>query len=596
MAECPQILLDKSDGFLHLSSPMKLVPLQIAAALSPVIERIAGRALPLENLLKPCLDAQFGDYQCNVAMSLAKELKQNPGQIAEQIAREADLSDFCEPPQIAGAGFINLRLKKEFLAACLTRMAVEPNLGVARADNPRKIVIDFSSPNVAKQMHVGHIRSTILGDTLSRILRFTGHEVVTDNHIGDWGTQFGKLLLGYKGHLDKEALARDPIAELERLYKLVNDQCEREAKEGVETTINAAREELRKLQDGDCENLELWERFIELSKGSFDRIYDRLGVKFDFTLGESFYNPRLKDVVRELVSAQIARESQGAIVVFFDGERELEDKPFLIQKSDGAALYSTTDLATLKYRLATWHADEIIYVTDSRQQLHFKQLFATAKKWGLNVRLTHVWFGTILGADNKPLKTRSGEPVKLADLLDEAEARASKLVEGKDEFSAEQKKQIARVVGIGSLKYADIGQNRTLDYVFDWDKLLSLNGNTAPYLQNAYARIQSIFRKGQVEPGGEPQWELVEAQELDLAKHLLRFGELLQIVVEDYRPHVLCTYLFELAQKYHSFYEHCPVLKSEGKLRASRLHLCALTAKTLQTGLGLLGIETVEQM
>ncbi len=575
---------------------MKLVPLQIAEVFSPVINQIAGRDVPVVSLIKPCLDAQFGDYQCNIAMVLAKELKRNPRELAEQIIKETDLTAICEPLEIAGAGFINLRLRKDFLASCLTRMVTEQNLGVDKTEKPKKIVIDFSSPNVAKQMHVGHIRSTILGDTLASILRFSGHEVITDNHIGDWGTQFGKLLLGYKNDLDKAALDRDPIAELERLYKLVNDQCEKEKKEEKSETIHAAREELRKLQDGDCENLELWERFIEMSKGSFDRIYTRLGVRFDYTLGESFYNPKLKAVVQELIAAQIARESEGAIVVFFDGEKELGDKPFLIQKSDGAALYSTTDLATLKYRMEEWKADEIIYVTDSRQQLHFKQLFATAKKWGIDVKLTHVCFGTILGPDNKPIKTRSGEPVKLVDLLDEAEARAAKLIETKGEFTDDTKKQIARVVGIGSLKYADIGQNRTLDYVFDWDKLLSLNGNTAPYLQNAYARIQSIFRKGQVELSGVPEWELVEPQEITLGKHLLRFGELLQVVVEDYRPHVMCTYLFELAQMYHSFYEHCPVLKSEGNLRESRLHLCELTAKTLQTGLALLGIETVEQM
>ncbi|MDZ4742417.1 MAG: arginine--tRNA ligase [Verrucomicrobiota bacterium] len=575
---------------------MKLVPLQIAEVFSPVINQIAARDVPVVSLIKPCLDAQFGDYQCNIAMVLAKELKRNPRELAEQIIKETDLTAICEPLEIAGAGFINLRLRKDFLASCLTRMVTEQNLGVDKTEKPKKIVIDFSSPNVAKQMHVGHIRSTILGDTLASILRFSGHEVITDNHIGDWGTQFGKLLLGYKNDLDKAALDRDPIAELERLYKLVNDQCEKEKKEEKSETIHAAREELRKLQDGDCENLELWERFIEMSKGSFDRIYTRLGVRFDYTLGESFYNPKLKAVVQELIAAQIARESEGAIVVFFDGEKELGDKPFLIQKSDGAALYSTTDLATLKYRMEEWKADEIIYVTDSRQQLHFKQLFATAKKWGIDVKLTHVCFGTILGPDNKPIKTRSGEPVKLVDLLDEAEARAAKLIETKGEFTDDTKKQIARVVGIGSLKYADIGQNRTLDYVFDWDKLLSLNGNTAPYLQNAYARIQSIFRKGQVELSGVPEWELVEPQEITLGKHLLRFGELLQVVVEDYRPHVMCTYLFELAQMYHSFYEHCPVLKSEGNLRESRLHLCELTAKTLQTGLALLGIETVEQM
>jgi arginyl-tRNA synthetase len=458
--------------------------------------------------------------------------------------------------------------------------------------------VDFSSPNVAKPMHVGHIRSTILGDSLARILRLLGHQVVTDNHIGDWGTQFGKLLVGWKNHLDRAALQRDPIGEMERLYKLVNS-----ASETDPAVLEAARQELVKLQQGDEENLRIWREMIALSQVQFDTVYGRLGVKFDHTLGESFYNSRLGPLVQELGGKGIARESEGAIAVFFEDIPQLKDTPALIRKSDGAFNYTTTDLATLAYRLETWAPGEIIYVTDGRQQLHFQQLFTTFSRWhpDAKVRLAHVWFGSILGEDGKPFKTRSGETVKLSDLLDEAEERALAVVSEKNpELPEATRREIARVVGLGAVKYADLLPKRQGDYVFSWDKMLALNGNTAPYLQYAYARIRSIFRKGNVADsaaGAEATRLKLEApQELALAKHLLNFGLVLEAVAEDYRPNFLCNYLYDLAGHFTAFYENCPVLKSEPEQRTSRLLLCELPSKVLKHGLEVLGIETLEQM
>jgi arginyl-tRNA synthetase len=445
-------------------------------------------------------------------------------------------------------------------------------------------------------MHVGHIRSTILGDCLARTLRLLGHHVITDNHIGDWGTQFGMLLVGWKRDLDAAALKRDAIGEMERIYKKISAECKENA-----ATLEAARQELVKLQSGDTENLRIWREMIALSQVQFDAIYGRLGVKFDHTLGESFYNPHLAGLVVEHISKGIARESEGAQVVFFDDNPQLKDHPALIRKSDGGFNYTTTDLATLAYRLKTWSPQEIIYVTDGRQQLHFQQVFAAFLRWhpeAAKTRLAHVWFGSILGEDGKPFKTRSGETVKLADLLDEAEERALKIVTEKSpELPEAQRKEIARVVGLGAVKYADLLPNRQSDYVFSWDKMLALQGNTAPYLQYAYARIRSIFRKAGEIPNTTSNLQLVSPEETSLAKHLLSFGITLDAVAEEYRPNFLCNYLYELTGKFTSFYENCPVLKAEtAELRASRLALCDLTAQVLKEGLNALGIEVLEQM
>lgn len=553
-------------------------------------------------LVRPCPDPKFGDYQTNALMSLAKERKTNPRQLATNVVAKLDVSDLCEKVEIAGAGFLNFRIKPEAIGAMLQSAARGEHLFFQKTTAARTAIIDFSSPNVAKPMHVGHIRSTILGDSLARVLRLLGHRVITDNHIGDWGTQFGKLLIGWKHHLDSAALKADPIGEMERLYKLVNAACEKDP-----AVLESARQELVKLQGGDAENLGIWREMIALSETQFQRVYGRLGVKFDYTLGESYYNPRLKKVIDELKASGLARESEGAMAVFFEGNPELKDHPALVQKSDGASNYATTDLATLQFRFegGSWGGkpDEIIYVTDARQQLHFKQIFNIFRRWqsDSNVKLAHVWFGSILGEDGKPFKTRSGDTIKLEDLLDEAEERAFKVVSEKNpDFPEAQRKEIARVVGLGAIKYADLQQNRQTDYVFSWDKMLSFQGNTAPYLQYSYTRVRSIFRKGGVEDtarlleGQAPVLAAVE--EITLAKHLLNFGLVLQAVAEDYRPNYLCSYLYELSGHFSRFYENCPVLKAEEAQRGVRLALCDLTARVLKQGLEVLGIETTEQM
>jgi arginyl-tRNA synthetase len=578
--------------------PHKLIELKLQAAVRAVLPD----ADAVDVLVRPCPDPKFGDYQSNALMALARARKMNPRQLAAGVLAKLDVGDLCEKVEIAGAGFLNFRLLPSALAGSLQSAARGEHLFFDQAARLRTVVIDFSSPNVAKPMHVGHIRSTILGDCLARTLRLLGHRVITDNHIGDWGTQFGMLLLGWKQHLKPDALKADPLGEMERLYKLVSS-----AGEIQEPVRDAARQELVKLQGGDEENLRLWREMIALSQKQFDTIYGRLGVKFDHSFGESFYNDRLKSLVEELLVKGLARESDGALAVFFDDDPQLKDKPALIRKSDGGYNYTTTDLATLEYRMKTWQPDEIIYVTDGRQQLHFQQVFTAFRNWRsslgprpLTLKLAHVWFGSILGEDGKPFKTRSGETVKLADLLDEAEERALKIVSEKNpDLPEAQRLEIARVVGLGAVKYADLLPNRQSDYVFSWDKMLALQGNTAPYLQYAYTRIKSIFRKmGETSNIQHPtsNIQLAAPEEVVLAKHLLTFGLTLEAVAEEYRPNFLCNYLYELAGKFTSFYENCPVLKADADTRASRLKLCASTARVLKHGLAVLGIETVEQM
>jgi arginyl-tRNA synthetase len=524
-------------------------------------------------------------------MGLAKQRQMNPRQLATDVVAQLDVAEWCEPVEIAGPGFLNFRLRPEAVNVALQTALASAKPFITPAATPRTVVVDFSSPNVAKPMHVGHIRSTILGDSLARVLRLLGHRVVTDNHIGDWGTQFGMLLLGWKTQLDEAALAADPIGELERIYKLINAD---------EALRDDARAELVKLQNGDEKNLGIWRRMIELSQVQFDHVYSRLAIEFDETLGESFYNPILAGVVEDLISQNIAEESEGAMAVFFPDDAQLADKPAIVRKSDGAANYTTTDLATLQHRLAEWAPDEIVYVTDGRQQLHFQQLFKIFRRWksDATVRLEHVWFGSILGPDGKPFKTRSGEVVRLADLLDEAQERAYAVVSEKNaELDETQRREISRVVGLGALKYADLSNNRQTDYVFDWDKMLALQGNTAPYLQYAYTRARSIFRKVDAPDFANITVAAAAPEELGLAKHLMNFGQTLEMVADDHRPNFLCNYLFELAGHFSCFYEACPVLKAKTDVeRESRLALCELTGRVLKTGLEVLGIEVTEVM
>jgi arginyl-tRNA synthetase len=558
-----------------------------------LLQAITGLIPEAENekiYVRPCADLQHGDFQSNAVMALAKKHRMNPRHLADRLLEDLDLSELCQAVEVAGPGFLNFKIRTELIENSLGCALVKECPFVDRVKKPSTVVMDFSSPNVAKPMHVGHIRSTILGDSLTRVLRLLGHEIIADNHIGDWGTQFGMLLLGWKTILDTSALEKDAIAELERLYREINEN---------ESLRDEARAELVKLQQGDKENNDIWRRMVALSQEQFDVVYGRLGVHFDQVLGESFYNPFLRETVDQLQKTQIAEESDGALVVRFSDNKQLADKPAIVQKSDGAANYTTTDLATLAYRLSEWSPDKIVYVTDGRQQLHFQQLFAIFKRWRTDskVELEHVWFGSILGADGKPFKTRSGQTVRLSALLDEAEERGFNAVTQKNPgLSEEERRKIGRIIGLGALKYADLSNNRQSDYVFDWDKMLSLQGNTAPYLQYAYTRVRSIFRKTE-----QPDWsrvsiQLTEAEEISLAKHLMNFGHTLEMVAEDHRPNFLCNYLYELAGHFSRFYETCPVLKAEQGQQESRLALCELTSRVLRKGLAALGIEVTEVM
>lgn len=537
-------------------------------------------------------DTRFGDYQTNAAMVLAKQMRANPRDLAQQLADYFECGDVCDKPEIAGPGFLNFRLRPEWVARHLAALSGDARCAVVVAAHPQRVIIDFSSPNIAKPMHIGHIRSTILGDTLARTARFLGHDVVTDNHLGDWGTQFGKVLYGWKHLLDRAALERDPIGEMTRLYREVN------ALEQNDPAVHkAAREELVKLQQGDAENRAIWQQLVDLSWSEFEDIYTRLGVPFDERLGESFYDPALAPLVEKLLAAKIAEISEGATCIFFPEEPALADKPCLIRKSDGGFLYATTDLATIEYRVERWSPDAIWYVTGAPQQLHFQQVFAAARRMGVTTRLEHIPFGSILGEDHKLMKTRSGDNVALRDVLDEAVTRARAMIEEKNpELPAEEKNHIARIVGLGAVKYAELSQHRMTDYVFSWSKMLSLQGNTAPYLQNAYVRVRSIFRKLGSELGEARGVQLTEPTELALAKKLLQFGETVPLVLHEFRPNLLANYLFETANAFHAFYEACPVLKSEGITQHSRLVLCEATARVLKQGLDLLGVEALERM
>ena len=646
----------------------------------PALAELIDPPDPWLEMIRRAQDARFGDYQANFAMALGKQLNKKPQEVAAEVAARLDVADICEPPQVAGPGFINLRLKDEWLIGQLTAAINDPRLGVAPVSRPRTFVIDFSAPNVAKPMHVGHIRSTVIGDALCRILRFLGHTVISDNHLGDWGAQFGMIIFGYKHFLDADAYRNRPVQELARLYRLVRqlvdyfaakeslpelerrlkdkeqalaaqraaaapapgqkaDKKLREAVQKLENSVKEAAEEVEsaeskitavdgdpmlaqlaamhpdirrqtqaetaKLHANDAENLALWHEFMPYCLEDIDRIYRRLGVRFDHTLGESFYHAMLPGVVEELRRRGIAQESQGAICVFVEGQ----PVPMIVQKQDGAFLYATTDLATIRYRMEQWRPDAILYVVDHRQSMHFQQLFGAARLLGYDgLELQHISFGTVLGKDGRPFKTRAGDTVGLEGLLDEAVFRAAKIVAGNDdtmpdgpELSPEQRACVAETVGIAALKYADLSQNRTSDYEFNYDKMLAMNGNTATYMQYAYARVRSIFAKGSIDfqqlRVSGAAITLGSPAERALALELLRFGDALSIAMTDYRPNQLTAYLFDLANCFSTFFEKCHVLRAETpELRNSRLLLCDLTARTIQKGLELLGIGVEEKM
>ncbi|MBK1834264.1 arginine--tRNA ligase [Roseibacillus ishigakijimensis] len=552
-------------------------------------------------------DIRHGDYQSNAAMMLAKAAKKNPRALAEEVLThlEPALAGKAEV-SLAGPGFINFKLAPAFFAEQVRVLFGDDRLGVPMVGDRKRIVVDFSAPNVAKPMHVGHIRSTVIGESLARVATFLGHEVIKDNHIGDWGTQFGMVLWAWKKELDEKALEEEPLRELLRLYRLGSSSSKAE-----EAIADECRAELVKLQQGDAENTAIWQRCIELSKKGLNAIYDRLDVSFDYWLGESFYNDRLAPLVEEMVSSGMARESEGAICVFSDGElppkkdpflkttkEGVEDYPFLIRKRDGGFNYATTDIATIDYRLAEWEAEVIWYVVDFRQEEHFTRLFHVARRRGCQAELAHVKFGTILGKDGTPLKTRAGDLPQLEDVINDAVAAARKSVAEKSFLEDEQEKEeLAELIGVSAIKFMELSHRRESDYTYDLEKMVALEGDTAPYLQYSYVRCRSIFRKleEEVALAGE-DFVLADEREIHLARTLAKYGEVVPQVLEDLRPNILASYLLDLARAYHSFFQSCPVLKSEGATKASRLTLCEVTARVLQSGLALLGIGVPEKM
>ncbi len=643
---------------------------RFATALEPLVDSTAE----LMSMIRAANDSKFGDYQANVAMPLGKRLGKPPREIATQIMESVNLDGLCDSMEVAGPGFINLKLDDDWLKSRLATALTEDRLGVSAVTSPKTYVVDFSSPNVAKPMHVGHIRSTVIGDAISKILKFAGHNVVTDNHVGDWGTQFGMIIYGYKHFLNADAYQKDPVTELGRLYKFVRQLVDYHAAklkvddvadkiieltgqlaglkekqaaatdkaetkkvkkelsavqkrletqketggslkakiEAIESdadllsVANAHAEigqkvllETAKLHEGDKQNKELWTEFLPFCWEDMRKIYRRMDIEHDHELGESFYHDMLGDVVTDFEANGFARTSDGAVCVFMD---EYET-PMIIRKKDGAFLYSTTDLATIKYRVEHFKADAALCVVDHRQHEHFDKLFDAARLWGYDdIELSHVSFGTVLGEDGKPFKTRSGETVGLESLLDEAESRALAIaVEQNPDLTVEAQQNIAKVVGIGSLKYADLSQNRSSDYKFSYDKMLALRGNTAAYLQFSYARVQGIIRKtgadmDKVRSNPVP-FEFATEVERELAVKLIRFGEAIDEVLIEYKPNLLCSYLFELTQVFFQFLEKCSVKDAETEsLKQSRLQFCDLMSRTVETGLGLLGIGVIEQM
>ena len=548
-------------------------------------------------ILQPAKNRDFGDYQINGVMGAAKKTRQNPRELAQRVADALQQNPLIATAEVAGPGFINLKLRPEKLAQYIKDSLQDEHLGIARNNKPQTIVIDYSSPNLAKEMHVGHLRSSIIGDSLNRVLTFLGHKVIAQNHVGDWGTQFG-MLVAYLIEQQQNGRADLELADLEQFYRNAKVRFDED-----KNFADTARDYVVKLQSGDASVLALWQQFVQTSLQHAQAVYKKLGLKLlpaDVT-GESFYNDQLQSTVNELLAKGIAVNSDGTKVVFLDEFKNQDNEPaaFIIQKKDGGFLYASTDLACLRYRINTLHGNRLLYVVDARQSLHFDELFTVARKAGWlpdTVHAEHVPFGTMMGKDGKPFKTRSGDTVKLMDLLNEAVTRASALVASKNpELSADEIAHIGEVVGIGAVKYADLSKNRTSDYIFDWDSMLSFEGNTAPYLQYAYTRVQSVFRKAGT-------WDnnaaitLNEAMEQQLAVELLKFEDVLDSVANTSYPHYLAAYLYQIATLFSRFYEACPILKADEATRNSRLQLTSLTGKTLQQGLVLLGIETLETM
>ncbi|MGL4724903.1 MAG: arginine--tRNA ligase [Scandinavium sp.] len=560
----------------------------------------AGAPADCEPQVRQSAKVQFGDYQANGVMAVAKKLGMAPRQLAEQVLTHLDLNGIANKVEIAGPGFINIFLDPAFLAQGVSDALKSERLGVAQPE-AQTVVIDYSAPNVAKEMHVGHLRSTIIGDAAVRTLEFLGHKVIRANHVGDWGTQFG-MLIAYLEKQQQENAGEMALADLEGFYREAKKHYDED-----EVFAERARNYVVKLQGGDAYFLEMWRKLVDITMTQNQITYDRLNVTLtrDDVMGESLYNPMLPGIVADLKAKGLATESEGATVVFLDEYKNKEGEPMgvIIQKKDGGYLYTTTDIACAKYRYETLHADRVLYYIDSRQHQHLMQAWTIVRKAGYvpaSVPLEHHMFGMMLGKDGKPFKTRAGGTVKLSDLLDEALERARRLVAEKNpDMPADELEKLANAVGIGAVKYADLSKNRTTDYVFDWDNMLAFEGNTAPYMQYAYTRVLSVFRKAGLEEAAIINAPVVinEEREAQLAARLLQFEEMLNVVAREGTPHVMCSYLYDLAGLFSGFYEHCPILSAENEeIRNSRLKLALLTAKTLKLGLDTLGIETIERM
>ena len=535
---------------------------------------------------------KFGDFQTNFAMMNSKIIGGNPRKIAEEIVNEiGTCNHLIEKLEIAGPGFINIFLKDEYLGEYVFKMTTE-KFEYTELNTKGDVIIDYSSPNIAKRMHIGHLRSTIIGDAVKRLYNFLGYHTVADNHIGDWGTQFGKLIIGYRKWLDKEAYEKNPIEELERVYVEFSKESENDP-----SLDDLAREELKKLQDGDKENYALWQEFIKVSLDEYNKLYNRMGITFDTYYGESFYHNMMPSVLDELVEKGLAVENQGAKVVFFDEKDNLH--PCIVQKKDGAFLYSTSDIATVKFRKENYDINRLIYLTDERQQDHFKQFFKITEMLGWDIEKIHIWFGIMRFTDGV-FSTRKGNVIRLEQLLDEGKKRALEVIEEKNpSLSDEEKNNIAEVVGVGAIKYADLSQNRQSPIIFEWDKVLSFEGNTAPYLQYSYARIQSIKKKAE-EMGkvitSDTKIVIKDKIERNLVTFLTLFPTMVLKAGETYKPNLLTDYLFDLAKKFNTFYNACPILNQEDEVLLSRLLIADRTAEILRQGLDLLGIRTVDRM
>ncbi len=560
----------------------------------------AGAPADCEPQVRQSAKVQFGDYQANGVMAVAKKLGMPPRQVAEQVLTHLDLNGIASKVEIAGPGFINIFLDPAFLAEHVNQALTSDRLGLSRPE-PQTIVVDYSAPNVAKEMHVGHLRSTIIGDASVRTLELLGHNVIRANHVGDWGTQFG-MLIAFLELKQQENAGEMALADLEAFYREAKKHYDED-----EAFAERARGYVVKLQGGDEYCRQMWRRLVDITMAQNQTNYDRLNVTLTSkdVMGESLYNPMLPGIVADLKAKGLAVESEGATVVFLDEYKNKEGEPMgvIIQKKDGGYLYTTTDIACAKYRFETLHADRVLYYIDSRQHQHLMQAWTIVRKAGYvpeSVPLEHHMFGMMLGKDGKPFKTRAGGTVKLADLLDEALERARRLVAEKNpDMPADELEKLANAVGIGAVKYADLSKNRTTDYIFDWDNMLAFEGNTAPYMQYAYTRVLSVFRKAEIDESvlASANVVITEDREAQLAARLLQFEETLNVVAREGTPHVMCSYLYDLAGLFSGFYEHCPILTAESdETRLSRLKLAQLTAKTLKTGLDTLGIETVERM